>query len=221
MEEKDNLGAYYSDPSILGGADGVMSDDGPINPVGLEELEEKIEDLEVEGIYNKDKNPSLKTRTRIDSLQLEYNEVENIIIGYIQTSISNLRRLELHKERLLEQKEEIGQNEPNKAELEAEFDRQIRDTESAIRRFVNPSTEENIRIRREKDELYRLATSKIQKLEALISELEAKNRKLNFQYSEMVYRGITDYKLWNMKKNEIDENAYRIRQIKELIGKYG
>ena len=220
MEEKDNLGAYYSDPSILGGADGVMSDDGPINPVGLEELEEKIEDLEVEGIYNKDKNPSLKTRTRIDSLQLEYNEVENIIIGYIQTSISNLRRLELHKERLLEQKEEIGQNEPNKAELEAEFDRQIRDTESAIRRFVNPSTEENIRIRREKDELYRLATSKIQKLEALISELEAKNRKLNFQYSEMVYRGITDYKLWNMKKNEIDENAYRIRQIKELIGKY-
>ena len=60
MEEKDNLGAYYSDPSILGGADGVMSDDGPINPVGLEELEEKIEDLEVEGIDNKDKNPSLK-----------------------------------------------------------------------------------------------------------------------------------------------------------------
>ena len=40
MEEKDNLGAYYSDPSILGGADGVMSDDGPINPAGLEQLEE-------------------------------------------------------------------------------------------------------------------------------------------------------------------------------------
>ena len=220
MEEKINLGTYYSDPSVLGGADGLMSDDGPINPIGLEDLEEKIQELDITPSEKKVKNPSLNTRTNIDNLQIEYNEVERIIIGYIQTNISNLRRLELHKERLLEQKAEIGINESNREALEAEFDRQIRETESEIRKLVSPSTEENIRIRNEKDELYRLATEKIQKLEALISELEARNRKLNFQYSEMVYEGIKDYTLWNKKKNEIDENEYRIRQMKELIGKY-
>ena len=150
----------------------------------------------------------------------EYNGVVKEIIGYIQTNNAKLNSLNLHKERLEEERAAIGANEENRAEIEKEYDRQIAETERAIRAITNPSKEDELRIRREKDELYRLATSKIQKVEAVIEELKRENRRLEYEHSEMVHNGITDHAKWHHLTNKINDNTYKIRKLNEVIEKY-
>lgn len=150
----------------------------------------------------------------------EYNGVAKEIIGYIQTNNAKLNSLNLHKTRLEEEKAAIGANEENRAEIEKEYDRQIAETERAINAIINPSKEDELRIRAEKDELYRLATSKIQKIEEVIDELKRENRRLEYEHSEMVHNGITDHAKWHHLTNKINDNTAKIRKLNEIIEKY-
>ena len=156
----------------------------------------------------------------MDAITEEYNEVEKEIIGYIQTNNAKLNSLKLHKTRLEEERAAIGPNEDNRVELEKEYDKHIADVEREIRSITNPSKEDELRIRNEKDNLYRLATSKIQKIENIIRELKRENRRLEYEHGEMVYNGIKDHSKWHHMTNQINENTYRIRKLNEMIEKY-
>lgn len=222
---------------VWDGASGIISDDGVINPDELENLgvnekpvqkidkevinDEKIEeDIKKAEEINENTEEIKEDEIDIDALTQEYEDIAKEVRKYIENNNSKLNIANLHRERLVEQREEVLKTEPNNKALIEEYDKKIKEQDEVIRKIKNPTKEEQIKEREEKDKFYRTIETKKQVLASYIRKLEAENRKLEFEVSEMTYNGIKDYKEWNEKLNKIKDNKYKIDKMSDLIVKY-